>query len=167
LNERKKRIEAETLLRGYRGSKLDSFESQSGAVPSSPKRKSNGIVVEGSIVVEGIDHVLDQVGKLEREVNALNVDEDNEHSGDGGEEELEDGAYISASSDEEMIGDEQEFSDVPKEEILDEAEKDVSEVVEGDKDEESDAVEEIADEEVEDDSTEDSTKVETEEPVAN
>jgi len=166
LNERKKRIEAETLLRGYRGSKLDSFESQSGAVPSSPKRKSNGIVVEGSIVEEGIDHVLDQVGKLEREVNVLNVDKDNEHSGDRGEEELEDGAYISASSDEEMIGDEQEFSDVPKGEIPEEAEKDVSEVVEGDKDE-SDAVEEIPDEEVEDDSAEDSTKVETEEPVAN
>ena len=196
LQERKKRIEAETLLRGYRGSKLDihSFASQSsksgsGAVhvhfPSEPKKKSNGIgngngngngiVFEGSIVVkEGIDHVLDQVDKLEREVNSLTVDGDdddeNEHPGDGVEEELEleNGAYISASSDEGMIGEEQELSPV---------EKDISEVEEGDKDESEATVEEMPEEEVEvvDDSAEDaiieeddkdSTEVETEEPVA-
>jgi len=169
---------------------LDSFASQShngsasasasGAVPSEPKKKSNGIVVEGSIVEEGIDHVLDQVGKLEREVNSLSVerDDDDEHSGDGGEEELEleDGAYISASSDEGMIGEGQEFSHVPKEEIPGEVEKDVSEVEEGDKDESDATAAEIPKEEVEDDSAEDaiieeddkdSTDVETEEPVAN
>ena len=108
LEERKKRTEAETLLREYR-SKFDYDAS------SSPQKKNNGTnIVQGSIIVEeGIDRVSDQVEKLEQEVVLSSADEDVgrsrlvDVSDDNNEPE------ISASVEEKMITDEDEgISDV-------------------------------------------------------
>ena len=110
LEERKKRTEAETLLREYR-SKFDYDAS------SSPQKKNNGTnIVQGSIIVEeGIDRVLDQVEKLEQEVVILSADEDAGYSRQADVNDNSNEPEISGSVEEKMITDEDEdISDVAK-----------------------------------------------------